>query len=79
MAHQIPPGTEYWNVYLLSREIVENTLASQLRRDDLVYLKLLIEKFDEQCIWKCIDTQVASLSVIDVNVWTLALLTVYEI
>ncbi|KAL2086106.1 hypothetical protein ACEWY4_017165 [Coilia grayii] len=45
MAHQIPPGSAYWNVYLLSREIVEIILASQFRRNDLVNLKMLIEEF----------------------------------
>lgn len=45
MAHRVPPGSAYWNVYLLSREIVEIILASQIRKDDLMNLKMLIEEF----------------------------------
>ena len=45
MAHRVPPGCAYWNVYLLSREIVEIIFASQIRKDDLSYLKICIEDF----------------------------------
>ncbi len=45
MAHRVPPGGSYWNVHLLSREIVEIIFASQIRKEDLDFLTICIENF----------------------------------
>ena len=43
MAHHIPTGSQYWYVFLLCSEIV--AMATEVRKDELAHLNLLVEEF----------------------------------
>ncbi|CAI5674003.1 unnamed protein product [Oreochromis niloticus] len=47
MAHHVPPGTPYWHVFLLCAEIVDLVMATNVRKDELAHLNLLIREFLE--------------------------------
>ncbi len=45
MGHRIPPGSRYWHVFLLCKEIADIVMAAKLRKDELVYLEFLVHAF----------------------------------
>ncbi len=38
MGHRIPPGSRYWHVYLLCRDIADIVMAAKVRKDELAFL-----------------------------------------
>ena len=45
MGHRIPPGSRYWHVFLLCRDIEDILMATKVRKDDLACLDLLVHAF----------------------------------
>ncbi|KAJ8346571.1 hypothetical protein SKAU_G00279720 [Synaphobranchus kaupii] len=42
MGHRIPPGSRYWHVFLLCRDIADIVMAAKVRKDELACLELLV-------------------------------------
>lgn len=45
LGHRIPPGSRYWHVFLLCREIADIVMATKVRKDELACLELLVHAF----------------------------------
>lgn len=45
MGHRIPPGSKYWHVFLVCREIADIVMAPKVRKDELAYLEILVHAF----------------------------------
>ncbi|MGL5674006.1 MAG: hypothetical protein ACRDC9_13165, partial [Plesiomonas shigelloides] len=42
MGDRVPPGTRYWHVFLLCKEIADIVMAAKLRKDELANLAVLV-------------------------------------
>ena len=45
MGHRFPPGSRYWHVFLLCKEIADIVMAPKVMKDELAYLEMLVHTY----------------------------------
>lgn len=82
MGHRVAPGSRYWHVFLLYKEIADIVMTYTLRKDELAYLELLVHAFLSEMtevFENVLKPKSSTLSQINVNIWSSSFSVVYEI